>query len=111
MASSEKKPSPKSASKSQIILELAEATKLSKKDVGLVVDALGELIKKSVGKKGTGAFILPGVFKVVKRRIPAKPAQKGVKVLGVIRDLPAKPARNDVKIRPLKALKDSALNS
>ena len=101
---SDKKP----LTKTQIIAELAETTEMPKKDVVAVVDALSELIKTSLDKKGPGAFVLPGILKVYKQRVKAKPAQKGVKnaLTGVIYDRPAKPAHDRVKVKPLKALKD-----
>ncbi|MDR0520908.1 MAG: HU family DNA-binding protein [Planctomycetaceae bacterium] len=102
---SEKKP----LTKTQIIAELAESTQLSKKDVALVVDTLSELIKKSLGKKGAGMFTLPGVLKVYKQHVKAKPAQKGVPnplKPGTFIDRPAKPAHDRVKIKALKSLKE-----
>ena len=98
----------KPLTKTQIITELAEITTLPKKDVTAVVDALSELIKKSLGKKGAGMFTLPGILKVYKQHVKSKPAQKGVKnpLTGVIYDRPAKPAHDRVKVKALKALKE-----
>ena len=98
----------KSLTKNQIIAEIAEATKLSKKDVDLVLEAFGEEIKKSMGKKGSGIFTLPGFFKIEKKYVKAKPAQKGVKnsLTGEISDRKAKPAHYTVKVRALKGLKE-----
>jgi len=100
----EKKP----LTKTQFIAELAETTELSKKDVSSVVDALADLIKKSLGKKGAGSFTLPGVLKVYKQHVKAKPAQKNVKnpLTGATYDRPAKPAHDRVKIKALKSLKE-----
>ena len=98
----------KPLTKTQIIAEIAEAHELPKKDVAVVVDALSELIKKSLGKKGAGSFTLPGVLKVYKQHVKAKPAQKNVKnsLTGVVYDRPAKPAHDRVKIKALKSLKE-----
>jgi nucleoid DNA-binding protein len=99
----------KPLTKTQIIAELAETTALSKKDVTTVVDALSELIKKSLGKKGAGTFTLPGVLKVYKQHVKAKPAQKNVPnplKPGTFSDRPAKPAHDRVKIKALKSLKE-----
>ena len=98
----------KPLTKTQIIAELAETTKLSKKDVSTVVDSLADLIKKSLGKKGAGSFTLPGVLKVYKQHVKAKPAQKGVKnpLTGELYDRAAKPAHDRVKIKALKSLKE-----
>jgi len=101
----EKKP----LTKTQIIAEIAETTGLSKKDVSAVIDNLSEMIKASLGKKGAGSFTLPGILKVSKQRVKAKPAQKNVKnaLTGEIYDRPAKPAHDRVKIKALKSLKES----
>lgn len=101
----EKKP----LTKTQIITEIAETTELSKKDVALVVDTLADLIKKSLGKKGAGTFTFPGILKVYKQHVKAKPAQKHVAnplKPGTFTDRPAKPAHDRVKIKALKALKE-----
>ncbi len=96
----------KPLTKSQIIANIAEKTELSKKDVQAVFDALVDEIKKSVGKKGPGTFTVPGLVKIVRKDVPAKPARKGVMVLGQLRDIPAKKASTTVKVRPLKTLKE-----
>ena len=99
----------KPLTKTQIIAEIAEANQLSKKDVATVVDALSDLIKKSLGKKGAGTFTLPGILKVYKQHVKAKPAQKNVPnplKPGTFSDRPAKPAHDRVKIKALKALKE-----
>ena len=98
----------KPLTKTQIIAELAETAELSKKDVTTVVDALCDLIKKSLGKKGAGSFTLPGVLKVYKQHVKSKPAQKNVKnpLTGETYDRPAKPAHDRVKIKALKSLKE-----
>ena len=99
----------KPLTKTQIITEIAEITELAKKDVTSVVDALAELIRKSLGKKGAGSFVLPGILKVYKQHVKAKPAQKNVPnhfKPGTFTDRPAKPAHDRVKIKALKALKD-----
>jgi len=99
----------KPLTKTQIIAEIAEANQLSKKDVATVVDALSDLIKKSLGKKGAGTFTLPGILKVYKQHVKAKPAQKNVPnplKPGTFVDRPAKPAHDRVKVKALKALKE-----
>lgn len=101
MAKAAKKP----MTKTQILASIAEATDLSKKDVAAVFDALGEEIKKNLNR-GPGAFTIPGLVKIEKKKVPAKPARKGVMVLGQLRDIPAKPATTKVRVRALKNLKD-----
>ena len=104
MAKAAKKP----LTKTQILAEIADATQLSKKDVAAVFEALTAEIKKSLSRNGAGQFTVPGLLKIVKKKVDAKPAQKGVTnpFTGEIYDRPAKKAYNTVKVRPLKALKD-----
>ncbi|MGC4004370.1 MAG: HU family DNA-binding protein [Pirellulales bacterium] len=97
----------KSPSKSEILAAIADATSLSKKDVGAVMEALSEEIKKAIGAKGPGMFAVPGLVKIIRKKVPAKAAQKGVKnpFTGELRDIPAKPASVKVAVRALKNLK------
>ncbi len=105
-----KKPAAKAPSKSEMFAAIAEATELSKKDVAAVFEALGAELKKSMGNRGSGVFQIPGLIKVVKKKVPARPAQKNVKnpFTGEMQDRPAKPAYNKVKVLALKALKSMA---
>ncbi len=99
----------KAPSKTQVVANIAEATGLSKKEVGAVLDALTDEIKKNISGRGPGVFTLPGLVKIEKKKVPAKPARKGVPDPfnpGQVRDYPAKPATNKIKVRPLKNLKE-----
>ncbi len=51
--------------KSEILASIAETTELSRKQVASVFEALSGLIKKNVGKKGPGMFVVPGLMKIV----------------------------------------------
>jgi len=111
MAKAEKKAADvkKPLTKNQIIAEISEATQLAKKDVATVLDALGEEIKKSLGKKGAGSFTLPGLLKIEKKFVKAQPAKKNVPNPlrpGEFTDRPAKPAHHRVKVKALKGLKE-----
>ncbi len=98
----------KPLTKSQVLNSLTESSGVAKKDVQAVLDSLTGLISESVGKKGAGAFTIPGLCKIVVKDKPARPARKHVWVPLVkeYRDIPAKPASKAVKVTPLKALKD-----
>ncbi len=96
----------KPPNKSQIIASIAESTGLSKKDVSAVFESLATEIHKALGKNGPGSFTIPGLIKVAKKKVDARPAKKNVMVLGQLRDLPAKPAYTKVTVRALKGLKD-----
>ena len=98
----------KPLTKTELIANIVTATSLPKKDVTAVLDALTEEIKKSFSRKGTKAFVLPGLIKVDLKDVPKKPAKKGVKnsLTGEIYDRPAKPAHKKIRVRALKALKE-----
>ncbi len=99
----------KAPSKSEVTNNIAEATGLTKKQVAAVLEALAGEIKKALGNKGPGVFAIPGLVKVEKKKVPARPAQKNVPnpfKPGEFMDRPAKPASVKVKVRALKNLKD-----
>ena len=99
----------KSPSKSEILASVSESTGVAKKDVAAVFEALGNEIKKAMGNKGPGTFAIPGLVKIEKKKVPARPARKGVPnpfKPGELMDVAAKPASTKIKVRPLKSLKD-----
>jgi nucleoid DNA-binding protein len=97
----------KAMTKSAVFQELAAETGLSKKEVVQVFDALSELIKREVGKKGPGQFTLPGLLKITLRRRPATKARPGRNpATGEAITIPAKPARNTLRARVLKPLQE-----
>jgi nucleoid DNA-binding protein len=86
---------------------LADNTGLTRKDVGAIFNALGEVIGLDVGKKGPGIFTVPGLMKITRVHKPATKARKGINPFtGEEQMFKAKPARNVVKVRALKALKE-----
>ena len=101
----------KAPTKTEVLNNIAEATDLSKKQVGAVLDALSEEIKKSLGNRGSGSFAIPGLVKIERKKVPARPARKGVPnpfKPGEFMDVAAKPATTKIKVRALKNLKDMA---
>ena len=97
----------KSPTKSQILLNIAEETGLSRKQVASVLSALGGQIEKNLGARGSGKFVVPGLMKLKVVKKPATKARKGINPFtGLETMFKAKPARKVVKIQPLKALKD-----
>ena len=104
-----KKEAPKRLTKAQVVSNLAEKTGLTKKQVGEFFEALRELMKGELGKRGPGQFEIPGLvrFKVTKRE-----ARKGVKFRNpatgeiTVRDVPAS---RKLGARPVKALKELVL--
>ena len=105
MAKAAKKP----LTKTEILTNIAAATGLTKKEIASVLDALSGEIKKSLSSRGVGSFALPGLLKIEKKKVPARPAKKGVPnpfKPGELMDVAARPAYSKVKVRPLKTLKD-----
>ncbi len=99
----------KAATKSEILTNIATATKLSRKQVASVFDGLAQQIKAAVGKKGPGVFAVPGLMKITVIHKPATKARKGINPFTKEEQMfKAKPARKVIKVRPLKALKDFA---
>lgn len=100
---------PKALTKTQIVANIAEATGLTKKEVGDVFDALSVQIANSLGNKGPGQFTIPGLCKVTLKDVPAKPKRKGRNPAdGSEIWLAPKPASKKLTIRPLKAMKEMA---
>jgi nucleoid DNA-binding protein len=105
MAKVAKKP----PTKTEILTNIANATDLTKKQVAAVMEALAHEIKKNLGSRGPGSFAIPGLLKIEKKRVAARPAKKGVPNPfrpGELMDVAARPAYNKIKVRPLKNLKD-----
>jgi nucleoid DNA-binding protein len=99
----------KPPTKTEIYASISESTGVAKKDVAAVFEALVDEIAKSLSKKGSQAFTIPGLCKIVVQHKPAQPAKKGVPnpfKPGELMDVAAKPAKNVVKVRALKKLKD-----
>ena len=71
-------------------------------------DALSEEIRKSLSGRGAGMFSIPGIVKIEKKKVPARPAEKNWKnpFTGEMQERPAKPASTKIKVRALKNLKD-----
>ena len=102
-------PPKKAPSKSEVMNNIAEETGLTKKQVAAVLDALSAEIKKGLSNRGPGVFAIPGLIKIEKKKVPARPAQKNVPnpfKPGEFMDRAAKPASVKVKVRALKNLKD-----
>lgn len=102
-----KKAAAKRMTKAQIVAEIAEKTELSKKDVGAVFESLKDLVKRELGKKGPGEFVVPDLLKMKVKNIPARPARKGInRFTNEEVTFAAKPASKKVRATPLKKLKD-----
>ena len=94
--------------KSQLLNAISDDTDLTRRDVNSVLESLSNHISRSLGRRGPGAFTLPGLVKIEKKRVPARKARKNVPNPfrpGEMMDIPAKPASTKVKVRALKNLK------
>ncbi len=99
----------KPMTKSELLNAISNETNLNRREVSAVLDALSAQISKSLGRRGAGAFTLPGLVKIEKKMVPARPARKGVPnpfKPGELMDVAARPATTKVKVRALKNLKD-----
>lgn len=88
--------------KSQMLAALAEKTGHSKKDAGLMVEALTEMAYGEVKKNGE--FTFPGVGKLVKQHRKARMGRNPATGESI-----SIPARTVVKFRVAKAAKESIL--
>jgi nucleoid DNA-binding protein len=97
----------KRLTKSQVISELAEATELDRKSINRVFDGLTDIIKKQLGSRGPGEFVIPGIIKLRAVKKPATKERPGINPFTkepiVIK---AKPASKKIRASALKALKD-----
>ena len=101
----------KAPTKTEILQSIANATDLTKKQVAAVLDALTDEVRKNLSGRGCGVFTFPGLLKIEKKKVPARPAQKNVMnpFTKQLQDRPAKPAYNKVKVRALRNLKEMVL--
>jgi nucleoid DNA-binding protein len=94
--------------KTELLEALSTGSDLTKKQVGQVLDVLGEVIGAQLGKKGSGMFVLPGLLKITRVTKPARKAGKKPNPFkpGEMMEVKARAAHNVVKVRPLKKLKE-----
>jgi nucleoid DNA-binding protein len=98
----------KPLAKSAVYKQLAEQTGLEAKQVAEVFDALEELIKNQLGKKGPGIFVLPNLvkFKLIKKPATKATMKPNPFKKGEMMEVKAKPASVKVKPVVLKGLKE-----
>jgi nucleoid DNA-binding protein len=97
----------KRMTKAQVISELSEMSELDKKSVARVFDKLQELIKKQLGSRGPGEFVIPGLLKLKAVKKPATKDREGINPFTKEKTIfKGKPASKKVRATALKALKD-----
>jgi hypothetical protein len=101
------KPMPKTA----INKELAARTGLPAKQIAVVLESLGDLIRQELGQDGAGAFVLPGLIKLRRVEISARPAGKKPNPFKPGEMMIVKAREAGVKVKPvvLKGLKEVAV--
>src|SRR5439155_23427256 len=67
----------KAATKTATYQKLADATSLTKKQVAGFFEALSNMIKQELGKKGPGVVTIPGLLKIKRVEKPATKARQG----------------------------------
>ena len=106
-----KKTGRRAMTQSAVLMQVAEDTELTKKEVKGVMLALSALIVKELNTKSRtapGKMVIPGICRVVAKSKPARKARKGRNPFtGEDMMFKAKPATTVVKILPVKALKDA----
>jgi nucleoid DNA-binding protein len=60
--------------KTELLEALSTGSDLTKKQVGRVLDVLGEVLGKQLSKKGPGVLVLPGLLKITRVSRPARKA-------------------------------------
>ncbi|MDZ4829798.1 MAG: HU family DNA-binding protein [Phycisphaerae bacterium] len=97
--------SPKGRTKGETLNAVVGATGLARKQVSSVFEALNEIMKADLSKKGPGVFKFNGMLKMTTVNKPATKARMGKDPFtGEERMFKAKPASRRVKIRALKSL-------
>ena len=97
----------KRLTKAQVIGEIATYAELDKKSVARVFEALAEVIKKQLGARGPGEFVIPGLLKLKAVKKPATKDRPGKNPFtGEPMTIKGKPASKKVRATALKALKD-----
>ncbi len=94
----------KAPTKSEIVAQICKDTKLSRKEVGKVLDSLSGVIRRSL--RGAGLFTMPGLLKMKVVKKPAVPERQGINPFTKLPTVfKAKPASKKVRILALKSLK------
>jgi nucleoid DNA-binding protein len=97
----------KRLTKSQVVSELAELTELDKKSINRMFDGLTEIIKKQLGSRGPGEFVIPGLLKLRAVKKPATKDRPGINPFTKQAiTIKGKPASKKIRASALKALKD-----
>lgn len=96
----------KPRSKGEFYRAIAENSGLSRQQVARVFEVMVAIMEKDLSKSGPGMVNVPGMMRVMVKRMPATKAREGINPFTKEpTTFKAKPARNVVKVRALKGLK------
>jgi nucleoid DNA-binding protein len=94
--------------KSEIYNAIAGHSGVHRKHVIAVFQGLEALLSADLSKKGPGVVQVPGLMKVMVKRLPATKAREGINPFTKEpTTFKARPARKIVRARPVKAAKDA----
>ena len=94
-------------SKAAVLTELAQATDLTRAQVGAVLEGMELLIQRHIKKRSAGEFTIPGLVKIRKVRKAATRKRMGRNPkTGEQIEIPAKPAYNRIRVSALGKLKN-----
>jgi nucleoid DNA-binding protein len=97
----------KRLTKAQVVAEIAEMSELDKKSVNRVFESLTEIIKKQLGSRGPGEFVIPGLLKLKAVKKPATKDRPGINPFTKQPiTIKGKPASKKIRASALKSLKD-----
>ena len=93
--------------KQKLWQHLAKKTGLSKKSIDTIFTELLDVIQNHMKDNGPGKFVLPGIFKLTTKNIPAQEERVGLNPFTKKEMVfKAKSATKKIKIKALKNLKD-----
>ncbi|MDP2762972.1 MAG: HU family DNA-binding protein [Enterobacteriaceae bacterium] len=93
--------------KQKLLQYISKNTMLSKKNVNSVLNELSNVIKEHIKIDGPQKFILPGIFKITVKTVPAQKEKLGINPFTKKQTkFEARPESKKVKIKALKKLKD-----
>jgi nucleoid DNA-binding protein len=96
----------KPLTKSELYTAIADGTELNRKQVTAVFDTLSEIVALHLKKDSPEKFVLPGLLKIIVKKVSAKPAHEGKNPFtGEMMMFKAKPASKKVKVIALSSLK------
>lgn len=109
-ASPSVKPVKENLTKSALITLIAEQNDVPRKVAAGMLATLEGVMLGSIHPRGVGQFVMPGLFKVTLRKVPARKAGTLIRnpATGEMVPAAAKPASVRVKVRALSKMKSAA---